>query len=206
MSDPSAFEILRRVIHAASIRFAQSLTLFHPWDSKNGITEANITLQLSLAFMNLHPETIAFVEVPFAPAPGARNNNHLDLYLATPDIAFLIEAKCLWNPDQVRAIESDIARLSRELLSSISKRHQNVLPRRCHGVVIADAWSSEIVKWWNSESSKRNWSRERFPATWQYGSQQVFKESEKHQLHWLFGMGPDLRCDFGERPSKTVEG
>ncbi len=197
MSDPSAFELLRQMVHTASTRFAQSLALFRAWHGAEGITEANITLQLALAFTSLHPGTgtIAFVEVPFAPAPGTRTNNRLDLYLATPDIACLIEAKCLWSPEQVRAIESDIVRLGGALLSSISDRHLSVLPRRCHGVVIADTWHPEIVKWWSSESSKRKWSRERFPATWQYGSQHVFKASENLEgtLYWLFGMGPDLR-------------
>lgn len=195
MSDTSAFELLRQAVHSASSRFAQSLGLFRAWHGKEGITEANIPLQLALAFTSLHPEAITFVEVSFAPAPGARSDNRLDLYLATPDIAFLIEAKCLWSPEQVRALESDIARLGGALLSSISERHLNALPRRCHGVVIADTWDPEIVKWWNNESSKRGWSRERFPATWQYGSQKVFKASENLDgtLHWLFGMGPDLR-------------
>src|SRR5262245_33234716 len=54
MSDQSAFELLRQTVHTASTRFAQSLALFRAWHGNEGITEANITLQLALAFTSLH--------------------------------------------------------------------------------------------------------------------------------------------------------
>jgi hypothetical protein len=195
MSDNSAFEILRHTIDIAAARFAKSLELFRAWHGAEGITEANITLQVAAAFISIHPDAIVFVEVPFAPTEKARTNNRLDLYLATPDIAFLVEAKCLWSPEQVRAIGNDIARLGGPLLASISEQHRGALPRRCHGVVIADTWHPEDVRWWHQKESKRTWPREGYPGTWQYGSQQVFKASENLEgtLHWLFGMGPDLR-------------
>ena len=200
MSDDSAFDILRETVDKASTNFAKSLEQFRAWHGGEGITEANIALQLALAFTKIHENenAIAFVEVAFARVPGGRIDNHLDLYLATKDIAFMIEAKCLWCPENARSIESDIARLDGKLLFSISERHQDKLqlPRRCHGVIITDAWDDEIVNWWNQkEPSKCKWSREGFPLIWQYGSQPVLKinENPKGTIHWLFGMSPDLK-------------
>lgn len=186
---------LTRIVRKAADRFASSIKRFRAWHGNEGITEANQLFQFAAAFLEMHPHGFVFMEVPFAAKEGGRTSNRLDAYLVSGEIAYLLECKRLWTPEGAAAIASDIARMRPPLLETLKRRHVHSPPTRCHGVVLADAWHPEIVRWWcRHPESKKRWPRDGFPEDWQFDSIEVLKWSDKPQgtLYWLYGIGPNL--------------
>jgi hypothetical protein len=188
------------VLEHARDRFATSLASFKPWHGVNGITERNLTFQVAASFLQLIPESQAFMEVAFRSTSSNRTDRHLDGYLLSPELAVIVEAKIVYRPQHVSWISADIERMSTELIEQLQARHPSTRPRSTHGLVLAETWNPEIVAWWHGEDGARpRWVRDRlipvpFRDAWSFNSLEVYRSgpSREGTLHWLYATSPDL--------------
>jgi len=182
------------MIHLASLNLAETLGRFKPWHGSEPITEANLVLQLASVFTNRTPKGMAFVEVPFK-GKGKRTDKRLDLLLSNAECGYLVESKILHSEEQAQSIAKDISRLDGDLVSELSGRYIQDAPAHWHGVVLAETWNREVVKWWKSDSTtKRRWKRSGYPENWHFDSVEVHRvhDGTEGTLFWVWGIGPAL--------------
>lgn len=191
-------EAIIGILEHARDRFTSWICQYQPWHKENGITERNLSFQIATSFIALVNGGMAFMEVPFAAEDKTRTNKHLDAYLFSPTLALLVESKIFWTPEHIRSVGADIDRMTPELVQQLRDRHSNTLPRQTYGLVIAEAWNSEIADWWSGNDKARpRWNRgpltnPRPYGTWQFGAITVHQVIPGGTLFWLYGISPQL--------------
>ena len=191
----NAAEHLEEVLAAGASRFAATLAQFQAWHKNEGITERNLSLQAATAFLTVEQEGAALFEVPFRGTKDGRADNHLDAYLFSPRIAYLVECKQLYSLEKLLSLAQDARRLDTALHQDLSSRHRGASPAQAHPVVLADTWQTHVERWWVTGSDPAcRWPRQELPPNWSYGSIRVFSTGATSMgtLFWLYGIGPAL--------------
>lgn len=188
------------IVDNARTRFATWLDRYTPWHGENGITERNLSFQFATAFLDINPDGLAFMEVPFAATEGGPLRNHLDAYFHCDRYDLLLECKVVNAETGIHAIAGDIIRLwHRTLHDQICRSHQYATPKKTHGVVLAETWYPKIAKWWKGgDSVELNWSRKGLPQDWFYETVEVYhlKAEQEWTLYWLYAVSPELAVEI----------
>ncbi len=183
------------VLEAAASRLSSSLERFEAWHKDEGITERNLSFHTAAAFLAVEPDASVVLEVPFSAGDSGRADNHLDAYLFSPNIGYMVECKQLYSREKLTSLVQDARRLDQRLLASVLARHRGPVPVHVHPVVLADAWRLQIERWWVAGSDPAClWPREELPAGWAYGSLTVreLNPGPLGTLFWLYAVGPAL--------------
>ena len=194
-----------KIIETASTRFAHWVATYRPWHGENHTTERNLSFQLAKAFLDLHENGIAFMEVPFTVDAEEtvydkkaikKRSNHLDAYLHADDFDLLVECKNIYAPSHIDSIVKDIERMNQNLITQIHARYETK-PVRTYGVVFAETWYRHVADWWvdNTNAGKRkSWQKEdlKLPAGWKYKKMEVCEDKQDNKrpetLFWLYGV------------------
>ena len=191
---------LHSVLKAAASRLSSSLARFEAWHKDEGITERNLSFYTASAFLADEPDAAVVLEVPFSAGDSDRADNHLDAYLFSPRIGYMVECKQLYSREKLTSLVQDARRRDQRLLSSLLARHKGHVPAHVHPVVLADAWRRHIERWWVTGSDPAcRWPRQELPADWSYGSLKVreLNPGPLGTLFWLYAVGPALSVSSG---------
>lgn len=197
---------LDKIIETASDRFAHWVTTYRPWHGENHTTERNLSFQLATAFLDLHENGIAFMEVPFTidtietvsdKKIIKKRSNHLDAYLHAEDFDLLVECKNIYAPSHIDSIVKDIERMDQNLISQIHERYKKTKPVRTYGVVFAETWYPHVADWWvdnKNAGNKQSWQKEelKLPDGWKFKKLKVYDDKQDNRqpetLFWLYGV------------------
>lgn len=174
-------------------RFSSWFKSYKPWHENNGITERNLSHQVSISFLNHFENGHVFMEVPFS-TDGKKNNKHLDAYLFNDHYAIFLECKTVWAQSHISSVIDDINRIP-YMIEHIQGRHvdKNNIPIP-FAMILVETWRDYVAHWWKGDSSAAKWPRNILPKDWYYNFIEVHKEHNGFEgtLYWLYAISPEL--------------
>lgn len=136
--------------------YHSDLVSFLPTDFKNGISEANLTLQFMNAFRKKYPDSSAFLELPFRiPGSNQRRDKHIDGFAFNPEFGVFIESKRPYGLSGLKSVVVDCDRLiNSPIINSVLEGfHDKPRPKIFYGLILAEIYQKTISSWFNGDSS-----------------------------------------------------
>ncbi len=148
--------VVETLVNNTAENYSRMLKTFRPCKPGSEFLEQNLITLLSIEFIKIFPDGIAFSEIPFMTPKGNKQwGSRLDAYLANDKNGYLVEAKGSQSKDELfQQIEEDLDRIkSPELKASFAKMatfgdRNYVIPEKITGLIIADCWYSSHADQW----------------------------------------------------------
>jgi hypothetical protein len=198
-------EIEKQIFTNVAARYEAMLKKFRPCKPGSSLLEQNLITILSHEFLTAYPDGIAFSEIPFKKDKKDEENDkwssRIDGYLATEEIAYLVEAKGdLRKDDFFNAINFDLERIcSTNLEESFKNMAMNTsgtknngdrnyeIPADIRGLIIANTWDKRTKDEWLEKTFFQT-SQNEVQLKAHVFSAGKYGEDKKHELFILIGV------------------
>ncbi len=130
------------------------------------------------------------MEVPILNKTTGKCDMHIDGYVFDNELGIFIESKRLYSAEKLDSIRWDLEKLNRDNFESILKDLSRIKPNNIFSFIIAEAWSENILKWWNNGTGdNERWDRKSFLIGYEIGSIKVYHYKDfkyDNCLYWLY--------------------